>query len=56
MTGGIDFKGKTNSAVARPPLAGRLAGVFSGKLEVVSSIVVSTFSVETVDWEVSRLS
>ena len=56
MTMGIDFKGKTSSAVARPLLSGRVDGVFSGILEVASSIVapVSVSSVEMVDWEVSR--
>ena len=55
---GIDFKGKTSSAVARPLLSGRVTGVFSGRLEVVSSIVapVSASSVEMVDWEVSKFS
>ena len=48
MTGGIDFRGKTSSAVARPPLSGRVAGVSSGRLEVAPSIVVPT-SVSSVE-------
>ena len=36
ITVGIDFKGKTSSAVARPPPSGRVGGVFSGILEVAS--------------------
>ena len=56
MTVGIDFKGKTSSAVARLPLLGIVDGVFSGILGVASSIVapVSVSSVEMEDWEVSR--
>ena len=56
ITVGIDFKGKTNSAVARPPLLGRVGGVFSGILEVASSIVapISVSLMEMVDWEVSK--
>ena len=58
MTVGIDFKGKTSSAVPRPPLSGRVAGVFSGRLEVAPSIVahISVSSVEMVDWEVFKFS
>ena len=54
MTVGTDFKGKTSSAEARPPLAGRVGRIFSGILEVTSSIVVSVFasSREMVDLEV----
>ena len=53
---GIDFKGKTNSAVARPPLSERVAGIFLGRLEASSLTVVSfsAFSVETVGLEVSK--
>ena len=55
MTVGTDFKGKTSSAEARPPLAGRVGRVFSRILDVTSSIVasVSISSREMVDWEVS---
>ena len=58
MTMGIDFKGKTSSAVARPPLSGRVGGVFPGILEVAPSIAapVSVYTVEMVDWEVSKFS
>ena len=58
MTVGIDFKGMTSSAVARPPLSGREGGTFSGILEVASSIVVpiSVSTVEMVDWEVTKFS
>ena len=58
MTVGIYFKGKTSSAVDRPPLSGRVAGVFSGRLEIAPSIVapVSVSSVEMVDWKVSKFS
>ena len=57
MTVGTDFKGKTSSAEARPPLAGRVGRMFSRILEVTSSIVASVciFSREMVDWEVSVL-
>ena len=41
MTLGTDFKGKTSSAEARPPLAGRVGRVFSRILEVTSSTVIS---------------
>ena len=54
MTVGTDFKGKTSCAVARPPLAGGVGGVFSGTLEVTSSTVASVSSMEMVDWELSR--
>ena len=56
MTVGIHFKGKTSSAVARPPLSGRVARVFLGRFEVAPSIVapISVSSVEMVDWEVSK--
>ena len=50
---GTDFKGNTSSAVARPPLAGRVGGVFSRDIGSTSSIVapVSVSSVEMVDWK-----
>ena len=52
----MDFKGKTNSAVAKPPTSGSVAGIYSGISELFSSIVASfsDFLVETVDLEVSR--
>ena len=54
VTAGVDFKGKTNSVVARPPLLERVAGTWLEGVEVSSSIFFSAFSVEAVDWEVSR--
>ena len=58
MTVGINFKGKTSTAVARPPLSGRVGGVFLGILKVASSILApaSVSVVEMVDWEVSKFS
>ena len=55
ITVGIDFKGNTSSAEARPPLAGTEGKVFSGIVEVTSSIDMSasTSSRQMVDWEVS---
>ena len=52
---GIDFKGNTSSAEARPALTGTEGKVFYGMLEVTSStdMSVSTSSREMVDWEVS---
>ena len=40
ITVGSDFRGNTSSAVARPPLVGRVGEVFSGILEAISSVVV----------------
>ena len=55
ITVGIDFKGNTSSDEARPTLTGTEGKVFSGMLEVTSSINMSASasSREMVDWEVS---
>ena len=55
ITVGTDFRGKTSSAEGRPPLAGRAGRVFSGIVEVTSSIVASASvsSRDMVDLEVS---
>ena len=56
MTMGIDFKGKTSSAAAKPPISGSVVVGYFGILDVFSSVVTSfsDFSVEIVDLEVSR--
>ena len=46
---GVDFKGKTNSALARPPSLERVTGICLEGVEASSS----TSSVEAMDWEVS---
>ena len=40
ITVGTDFRGSTSSAVARPPLVGRVGEVFLEILEATSSVVV----------------
>ena len=52
---GMDFKGKTSSAVTNQPISERVAGISSRMLEVFSSIVdlFSDFSVEIVGSEIS---
>ena len=50
MTMGIDFKGKTSSAVARPPLSGRMAEVFSRRLEVAPSMLLPFLSLQWRWW------
>ena len=41
ITMGIDCRGKTSSAVAKPPLSDEVAGISLGRLEVSSATIVS---------------
>ena len=54
VTAGVDLKGKINSAVARPPELKGVAGICLDGVDASSSTSFSAFSVEAVDWEVSR--
>ena len=51
MTMGMDFKGKTSSAAAKPPISGSVVEDFFGTSDGFSSVVASfsDFSVQIVD-------
>ena len=55
MTIGMDFKGKTSSAVAKPPTLGSVVVIFSKTSEVFSLVVdfMSDSSEDAIDSEVS---
>ena len=56
MAIGMDFKGKTSSAAAKPPISGSMVVGFSGTSDGFSFVVTSfsVSSVEMVDLEVSK--